>query len=182
MSIKPDFKLKVEWLNILKKHRKIFDLMCNFDCVIGVSEFKIELKPDEILPRVKPRKDLPRVKKTIEKQIQEWLILRIIQQSTSSVASQFVDIPNKKAIRLCVDYTQVFKNTVKIQYSKCKLSYEEILYVGHLLLCTGLRKSDDRKKKFQNIPTPHSKTLSFLRIGQYFHHFVPKWAKNVQSL
>ncbi len=46
--------------------------MCNFDCVIGVSEFKIELKPDKILPRVKPRKDLPRVEEIIEKQIQEW--------------------------------------------------------------------------------------------------------------
>ncbi len=121
VDINPDFPLKVELLEILKKHRKIFDPMCNFDCVTGVSEFKIELKPDAILPRVKPRRHAPKVEELIEKQIQEWLTLRIIQQFTSSVASQVVAISKEDAIRLCVNYTQVNKNTVMIQYPVANL-------------------------------------------------------------
>jgi len=115
VDLNPDFPLIDELKDVVKKHRKIFDPMNNLDCVVGVSEFRIDLKPDACIPRVKPRRHAPRVEEMINQQVDEWLTLGIVQQSTSSVASRAVAVPKDDKIRLCVNFVLVNKNTVMIQ-------------------------------------------------------------------
>jgi len=115
VDINPDFPMVDALREVLKRHKKIFEPMNNLDCVLGVSEFKIDLKPDAVLPRVRPRRHAPKVEDMINKQIEEWLVLGIIQPSTSCVASRAVAVPKGDSIRLCVNYTEVNKNTIMIQ-------------------------------------------------------------------
>ncbi len=117
VDINPDFPLLKELKEIVKKHKKIFDPMCNLDCVTGVSDFVLKLKPNVELPKVKPRRHAPAVEAKIKEEIEKYIALGIMQPSTSHVASQLVPVVKTDGtIRLCTNYPKVNQVTVIICY------------------------------------------------------------------
>jgi len=80
--------------------------------------------------------------------------------------------------------TRLEEHNFHLKPKKCHLGYIEIMFVGHLISSEGTRLSEDRISKLKNIHTPTNKKelLSFLSSGQYFHHYVPRWAEIVQPL
>ena len=83
----------------------------------SLPQFKIELKPDAVLPRLAPRRLSPQLEVVAREEISELEALGIVRKSTSAVASPIVLVlyPNGKR-RLCVDYRLLNLATIPMMY------------------------------------------------------------------
>jgi hypothetical protein len=73
---------------------------------------------------------------------------------------------------------------VRLKAPKCSIGASEVPLLGHVVNGQGIRLSDDRKQGIQAILPPPSltKLRTFLGTANYFHKFIPDYARLAKPL
>ena len=86
--------------------------------------------------------------------------------------------------RLEAVFWKLEKEGLKLKPSKCKLFWQQIAYLGHVISAQGVATDEGKIDAIKNWPTPTNITevQSFLGFTGYYHWYIPKFAQIAQPL
>ncbi|GJY44089.1 putative reverse transcriptase domain-containing protein [Tanacetum coccineum] len=171
-------------------------------------EFRIDLVPGATPIAKSPYRLAPSEMQELSGQLQELQDKGFIRPSHSPWGAPVLFVKKKDgSLRMCIDYRELNKLTVKNRYplpriddlfdqlqgskeklyakfSKCEFWLQEVHFLGHVVNQNGIHVDPSKIEAVKNwkTPTTPSNIRSFLGLAGYYRRFIANFSKNAKPL
>nr|GEX71461.1 hypothetical protein [Tanacetum cinerariifolium] len=153
-------------------------------------EFYIDLIPGAFPVVKSPYRLAPSEMLELSNQLKELQEKGFIRPSHSPWGEHVLFVKKKDgALRMCIDYRELNKLTIKNRYPSlelmiCLTSYKEVQFLGHVVNRDGVHVDPSKVESIKNWKTPESPTeiRSFLGLEGYYRRFIENFSKIAKPL